>query len=236
MSHASEPKHLIVNADDFGLTIGVNRGILHAHREGIVTSASLMVRRDAAEDAAQLSKEHPSLAVGIHVDLTEWEFHEGAWVCKYQRVDLDSKDEVRREVLSQIELFRKLCKKDPTHVDSHQHLHRSEKIADVFEEIAASLRVPLRGRSDTIQHCGRFYGQSAEGDPYPDLISPRALTRLLKDLKPGTTELACHPAAEVDFDSTYGKERIIELQTLTEPGIRAAILGMGIHLKSFAVG
>jgi thiamine kinase-like enzyme len=65
----AEAKRLIVNADDFGATAGVNRGILEAHARGIVTSTSLMVDGVAAEAAAEASREAPSLGIGLHVDL-----------------------------------------------------------------------------------------------------------------------------------------------------------------------
>src|SRR3712207_8784245 len=54
---------------DFGLTDGVNRGIIEAHERGIVTSASLMVRYPAAKDAADYARSNPALSVGLHVDL-----------------------------------------------------------------------------------------------------------------------------------------------------------------------
>ena len=54
---------LIVNADDFGCSRGVNRGIIEAHEHGIVTSASLMVNRPAASEAAEYGREHPELGV-----------------------------------------------------------------------------------------------------------------------------------------------------------------------------
>jgi len=64
---------LIVNADDFGLSDGVNRGIVEAHERGIVTSASLMVWHDAARAAAAYARGRPQLDVGVHLDLGEWE-------------------------------------------------------------------------------------------------------------------------------------------------------------------
>ena len=63
---------VIVNADDFGLSAGVNRGIAAAFEGGIVTSASLMVRPDAAAEAASYARLHPVLGVGLHIDLGEW--------------------------------------------------------------------------------------------------------------------------------------------------------------------
>jgi hopanoid biosynthesis associated protein HpnK len=58
---------LIVNADDFGLSHEVNRAVIRAFREGVLTSCSLMVTGEAFEEAVQLAKENPGLAVGIHL-------------------------------------------------------------------------------------------------------------------------------------------------------------------------
>lgn len=61
---------LIVSADDYGLTPEVNRGIEHAHREGVVTSTSILVNQPAADEAATLRDRCPGLGVGVHVTLT----------------------------------------------------------------------------------------------------------------------------------------------------------------------
>jgi len=66
-------RRLIVNADDFGFTAGVNRGIVEAHRSGIVTSSTLMARGRAFEDAVQLAKTVPRLSVGCHIVLIDGE-------------------------------------------------------------------------------------------------------------------------------------------------------------------
>ena len=64
-------KQLIVNADDLGLTPGVNRGILRAFQDGIVTSASLLVTGSAFEEAVALAWQNPELDVGLHLTLVE---------------------------------------------------------------------------------------------------------------------------------------------------------------------
>ena len=59
-------KRLIVNADDFGLSPEVNAGVIRAHRDGILGSASLMVAEPAAKAAAELARQNPALDVGLH--------------------------------------------------------------------------------------------------------------------------------------------------------------------------
>src|SRR2546426_6073460 len=62
-------KWLIVTADDFGITSGINRGIIQAHCEGILTSTSLMVDRPAGDEAGSLAREYKTLSVSIHLEL-----------------------------------------------------------------------------------------------------------------------------------------------------------------------
>lgn len=64
-------KQLIINADDFGLSPGVNRAVIRAWREGILTGASLMVGAPAFADAVELAKENPGLQVGLHLTLVQ---------------------------------------------------------------------------------------------------------------------------------------------------------------------
>lgn len=68
--HTISMKRLIVNADDFGMTHGINRGIIEATANGIVTAASIMVTGWAFEEAVQLARENPNLDVGLHLSLT----------------------------------------------------------------------------------------------------------------------------------------------------------------------
>src|SRR4029077_1803827 len=70
---------LVVNADALALTLGINDGIARAHRDGIVTSASLMVRQPAAEAAAELVHDLPNLGIGLHADLAEWVAQSSGW-------------------------------------------------------------------------------------------------------------------------------------------------------------
>jgi predicted glycoside hydrolase/deacetylase ChbG (UPF0249 family) len=223
---------LIVNADDLGLSAGVNAGIAEAHERGIVTSASLMVRAEAAPAAAELAREHAELAVGLHLDIAEWRFEDGEWRLSYERCDPDDPAAVESECRGQLDAFRALCGRDPTHLDSHQHTHMSEPVGPVAARLAAELQVPLRDRG--IRYEGGFYGQSGKGEPYPEGIAPEHLIRLIEEMPPGWTELGCHPARGADTGSTYEVEREVELRSLCAPEVAAAVQRAGIELRSFA--
>src|SRR5690349_10875511 len=129
---------LIVNADDFGQGPGVNRGVIRAFEEGVVTSASAMVRWPAAREAAAYARDHPSLGVGLHVDLGEWALRDGEWVVLYE-VAGDEPEAVRLEVARQVAAFRDLFGRDPTHLDSHQHRHREEPMRSAVKAAAEDL-------------------------------------------------------------------------------------------------
>jgi chitin disaccharide deacetylase len=196
----TEPRFLIVNADDLGMTAMVNAGIFEAHEHGIVTSTSLMVERPAATAAVEALAEHPDLAVGLHL--------EEGWECR-----------------SQLDRFRELVGRDPTHLDSHKHVHETdEAFGAAAETLAAELGVPLRNRG--IRYERRFYGNGA--------ISPEYLMKLIEALPPGWTEIGCHPAAGPVPTSSYNAERQIELATLRDPGVKNLLNVTSVQLCSYA--
>ncbi len=230
----TDRRYLIVNADDFGLSPGVNRGIIRAHERGIVTSTSLMVRGPAAGAAAAYARAHPAFSVGLHIDLGEWIFDNQDWRPAYEVVSPDNADAVAGEVARQLDDFRRLLNRDPDHLDSHQHVHRAEPVLSIVRRVAEELRVPLRGDDPVIRYCGSFYGQSDKGYPYPEGITVAALRKILHALPAGFTELGCHPGDGTDVDSVYCLERTSECRTLCDPRIGAAIRSEGIELCSFS--
>jgi predicted glycoside hydrolase/deacetylase ChbG (UPF0249 family) len=225
-------RYLIVNADDFGQSPGVNRGVIQGSRRGIVTSASLMVRWPAAGEAADFGRANPQLSLGLHLDLGEWAFRNEEWVPVYEVVSLDSPEEVAAEVSRQLNSFRRLVGREPTHIDSHQHVHRSEPVRSLLLQVAGNLKVPVRHFSP-VRYCGDFYGQTGTGLPFPEGITAEWLIRILSALPTGVTELACHPAVEADGDSMYRTERVEELQTLCDPRIRGKLGAERIELCSY---
>lgn len=226
-------RFLIVNADDFGLSEGVNRGIIEAHEHGIVTSASLMVLKPSACSAAIYSRDHLSLDLGLHLDLGEWTFDGEAWVPVYQVVPLDDVAVVARALDRQLSDFRRLVGRDPTHLDSHQHFHQDEPVRSAALELARRLDVPLRHFSPEIRYCGRFYGQTARGLPLPEAIAIDSLIAILTDLPSGLTELGCHPGRVTGEESTYCEERSTEVDVLSDPKVRTLLRALGIELRSF---
>jgi chitin disaccharide deacetylase len=226
-------RQLIVNADDFGQSFGINRGIIRAYEHGIVTSASLMVRWPAAAEAAAFAQSNPGLSLGLHIDLGEWVYRDETWEQLYQVVPMDDHAAVADKVARQLDQFQRLAGRNPTHLDSHQHVHRSEPAYSVVSAISQELAIPLRHYTPTVRYCGNFYGQTGKGLPIPGAISVDSLIGILRALPPGCTELGCHPGEGDDITSMYRDERTEEQQTLCDPRVRAALLAEAIELCSF---
>jgi predicted glycoside hydrolase/deacetylase ChbG (UPF0249 family) len=224
---------LIVNADDFGRSPGVNRGVIRSHEDGIVTSAGLMVRWPAAEEAAAYAR-GSKLSLGLHLDLGEWAYRGGDWSARYQVLSKETPDAAERELREQLERFERLVGTTPTHLDSHQHVHRSEPARTALRKVGAELGVPVRHFAPEISYSGSFYGQDAKGEAVPEAITVEGLIRVIERLPAGITELGCHPADPTEHDSTYDRERSLEVATLCDPRVRMAIERSGVILRSFA--
>jgi len=152
---------LIVNADDFGFTSGVNRGIVEGHSHGVVTSSTLMANGPAFGEAAQMAKTLPKLSVGCHVVLTDGQpvldaaqlpslttgthFRDGMNTFAVRAIAgrMDA-DEITAEAAAQI---RKIQSEGIaiSHIDTHKHTHLFPKI----------LRPLLRAAADCGVRCVR---------------------------------------------------------------------------------
>jgi chitin disaccharide deacetylase len=172
-------RRLIINADDFGLTAGVNRGIVEAHEHGIVTSATLMANGPAFEDAIALAQSRPRLGMGCHIVLVDGapllnraavaslldgdgdaggngagapHFREG--ISKFGVLALTGRldaDEIEAEATAQI---RKLQAAGiaVTHIDSHKHTHLFPHVLRPLLRAAASCGVrAIRNPFERIQ-------------------------------------------------------------------------------------
>jgi len=149
-------KQLIVNADDLGLTPGVNRGILRAFQGGIVTSASLLVTGSAFEEAVALARQNPGLDVGLHLTLVEERAVLGREVLptlvdeggRFPRTSSEffrravlgriNWDEVEREIAAQIARFQKTGLR-LSHLNSHQHLHMFPPVFKIVRRLTCGM-------------------------------------------------------------------------------------------------
>jgi predicted glycoside hydrolase/deacetylase ChbG (UPF0249 family) len=218
-------KFVIFNADDFGYSDGINRGIVEAHERGVVTSATLMVNAPRAHEAARLAGEHPKLAVGLHVNFTN----------EAQRlIDLESPKECRSELRRQYEHFLDLLGRKPTHLDSHQHVHRHPMRRLLFEQLADTEGLPLRDRAPVVFK-GGFYAQWEYGVSDPEKVSPAALERILRrEIDTGIYEMSCHPGYfDPSFQAVYHQDREHELRTLTDARIPEVLAEEEIELISY---
>lgn len=148
------PTRVVVNADDLGLTAGVNRAIARAHRDGVVSSASLLAVGRAFDSAVDLLRAHPTLDVGAHLALVGEDppllsarevptlvDRQGRFPRSYRTVvaraaagRVDPQD-VRRELRAQLERIR-AAGLTVTHLDTHQHLHLWPLVGDAVAELA----------------------------------------------------------------------------------------------------
>jgi predicted glycoside hydrolase/deacetylase ChbG (UPF0249 family) len=209
-------KWLIVTGDDFGLHPGINRGVIRAHRDGILTSASLLVDRPASEEAAALGRACPTLSLGLHLEL-----------------DREDPEGVPAALARQVARFNELVGAPPTHVDSHHDVHHDPRVLAHLLGWSRRAGVPIRGYSG-VHHVSKFYGQWG-GETHLEQISVPGLLRLLDaEVRNGVTELTCHPGyVEPGLPSSYTAEREVELQTLCDHRVRQTVGELAICLISF---
>ncbi len=219
-------KYLIFNADDFGASTGVNRGILDAHTRGVVTSASLLITGRAVREAVTMSRDHAELAVGLHWDVCGEDERE---------FDLDNLDAVRREFDLQLKMFQDLMGRMPTHIDSHRHAHTAENVMPLFRKMVGPLGVPLRcdGR---VAYLSGFYAQWEWGVTDLRYVGVPFLQELMRtEVLAGFSEMGCHPGyVSDDYRAVYLVERETEVATLTDPRVRETIRTQEIELINFA--
>jgi hopanoid biosynthesis associated protein HpnK len=151
-------RQLIVNADDFGLTQGVSRGILDAHRAGIVTSATLMATGSAFDAAVSISRGAPRLGIGVHLNLTAGVPVSAALkipslVDRDGRLHLSVGRLAQALVTRQVDLAHVECELRsqitkvfsagilPTHLDGHKHMHLLPGISDIVIRLAQEFRI-----------------------------------------------------------------------------------------------
>jgi len=151
-------RQLIVNADDFGLTEQVSRGILDAHREGIVTSTTLMANGGAFDAAVSMSRRAPRLGIGVHLNLTQGRpvspaLRIPSLVDRTGRFDLSPGRLLRGIMTRQVDLadvetelraqINKIFRAgiSPTHLDGHKHVHVLPGVSEIVIGLAQEFSI-----------------------------------------------------------------------------------------------
>jgi predicted glycoside hydrolase/deacetylase ChbG (UPF0249 family) len=138
-------KQLVVNADDFGFTPDVNAGIVEAHRDGILTAATLMANGDAFEDAVRLARQTPGLDIGCHLVLigghsllTKQAFP--ATVAQLVAALATRRIRVYDELAAQMHRIVDAGVR-PSHLDTHKHTHLAPPVLDAVARLAEEFGV-----------------------------------------------------------------------------------------------
>jgi chitin disaccharide deacetylase len=226
-------RYLIVNADDFGLSPGVSRGILEAHRDGILTSTTFMVNFPWATECAAMLRDAPGLGVGIHLNLTTGRpvlppeqvpsliTADGTLSKSLFRLRFRARpEEVRREWEAQVRRGIELLGRQPTHLDSHGFTHSYPPFAQAVIEIARTLRIPavriLRPGPD-VPGPGSYRGWT----PF-DLVYRRYLSASARAIEASGL---CHPDRTV-VGNHDGSSLLRRLEKL-EPGVTELVCHPG---------
>jgi predicted glycoside hydrolase/deacetylase ChbG (UPF0249 family) len=240
---------LIVNADDFGITKAVTLGIIDAHKEGVITSTTMMCNMPNAEYGAELAKDCPELGVGIHFVLTAgFPLAEGVnslidETGRFHNIEkikeLATSEDIRKEFRCQMDKFISFGIR-PTHIDSHHHVHRISKVLEVVREFALEFDIPVRALGEVCENylkgiattdgfAGGFFGDTE--------INPEGfISTIEKNKNFGSLEIMCHPGYlddEILQMSSYAMPRTKELITLTSQTVENYIKENEIQLVNF---
>lgn len=250
-------RRLIINADDFNLTPGVNRGILLAHDRGVISSTTVMINLLLEEKTIQEVQKRKKLGVGIHLNVTLGE-------------PVDSKEKVRsllnpegkfrrpsdyaergprlneliREYGAQIGLFEKRFGRKPDHLDTHHHLHNQPVFFEAVSAVAKKWKLPIR-RSRIFQQSD--FEKLSRGVRTTDYLFGNLETRfiwqknsflgILEHLSEGTSEIGCHPGfcdSKLRNISSLQDVRDKELSLFSSKEFRKTLSALGIELIRFS--
>lgn len=244
-------KYLIINADDFGFSHGINLAVVKGFKAGTITSTTLMVNMPFAEEAGELTKEH-DLSVGIHLNLTAGTnfftentglFGKEGKVNRLRKATgaLTEDDMVRiiAEYEKQLEEFNTLVGKMPTHVDHHHNLQRIPGYNEVYAEFLKKHSFPARILASKFDDFVNI--------PHPDRLvknffidedlTLENFTNILGSITPGVTEIITHPSVKTGetLDSYTDIPRSKQLEILLDPVILEKVAENNIELVSFKI-
>ncbi|MBF2477951.1 carbohydrate deacetylase [Listeria marthii] len=240
---------LIINADDFGFTRAINYGIIDAHNLGVLTSTTLMVTMPAFEHAVELSKQTPTLGIGLHLNLTLGKpmtngaslVDETGEMIKPKFITPDYpyvEEEVYQEFKAQYQRFVQFMKKKPSHLDSHLFSTDIYQAAiNAAKRLAEEVGIPLRNHDTNGFEHVEFMWEKPLGIPYGayenlDYIYDYASSILCYDY----VEIMTHPGYLDSFileNSTFSMPRANELESLISTRMRQFINDNIVELISY---
>lgn len=156
----SRRRLMIINGDDFGFSRGVNQAIIKAHEQGVLTSTSLMVTGEAAQEAVNLAHNYPNLGVGLHLVLVcgksalppseiphlvdvDGNFSSDSFKAGlHYQFSKEARRELRLEIRAQLEKFHQTGLK-LSHVDGHLHLHSHPVVLGILSELAEEFKIKV---------------------------------------------------------------------------------------------
>lgn len=173
-------KQVIINADDFGYSLAVNRGVIKAFKDGMVSSTTLMANMPGCQEAIKLAKENPDLGVGCHLNITT-----GKPLTKVKTLVDENGEfyhlpgyEAHRETMDPEEIYKEWCAQVDylleqgiklTHLDSHHHIHSFAENLDITERISTKYRLPVRNYYDIEKQVNLSFQRKIEG--FDDLMN-----------------------------------------------------------------
>lgn len=252
-------KHLIINADDFGYSKGINLGIAESHINGVLNSTTFMANMPGFNHAIELLKDIPSLAVGVHLSLTcgkpimtkrestltndKGYFHKLSDV-ENKRVRID-KDEVYEEWKVQINTIQSKGI-DLTHIDSHHHVHSFSEYEEITGLLSKEFNLPIRNCNNNIEvndinfvDLFNYYPIRDMNQKYMEVRSQcfKVIEDIIKEnINYDKTEGMCHSAYLDSFlfeNSSFNIARVREIEILCDPLMASLLNKYDIKLCNY---
>lgn len=237
--------NLIINADDFGYSKGVNLGIIEAHECGVLTSTTLMVNMPGALHAAECAKNFPNLGIGLHLNISlGYSLTKGKTLVdknnkffkpsQLTNFDIYDEEEIYNELVAQYNLFKKIMGKEPTHLDSH--LFTTDlipKMKKVAIKLAEELNLSLRNHKINDYKKVKFINyRNFNAKPNLEYII-EYFSEIIKD---EYVEIMTHPGYLDLFlykNSSYSIQRVEEVEFLKGNHLKELISKNNVNLINY---
>lgn len=211
-------KYLVVNADDFGYSYSVNKGIIEGHVNGIITSTTVLVDAIAAHEAKGLAM-YITLSVGLHFSP-------------------NPNEELEHELKRQLELFESIVGHKPDSIDTHKSLPSDKDNMELLlRKYSKELNIPVR-RLGNVKFIRSFFGLNVDGTGTLDKtkVTLDGLKKAIDEATDDINEIMTHAGYCDDYllsKSSYNVTREDELKSILDPSIKTYIASRGLELVNW---